>query len=212
MQNLEENEQGPATATSPVTIITESRNLKAQPLTPGDDQLTTGKVWDEWWDEWLEEIEREFRFFRITDPVDKKDALLIYGGKEISRVDKSLPKPMGELNEYEKLKKKLNDYFTTKNNKQYARYLFLKMKQTHGETTTMYAARLREKANECEFGTACEDRILEHLIQTINNQGLIQKAINKKWNLTQFLTEAASLQVCGMRIPEDVKRLKQTQT
>ena len=155
MQNLEENEQGPATAIAPVTIITESRNLKAQPFTPGDDQFTTGKVWDEW----LEEIEREFRFFRITD--HKKDALLIYGGKEISRLEKSLPNPMGELNEYEKLKKKLNDYFMPKKNKHYARYLFLKMKQsTHGETTTMYAARLREKANECEFGTACEDRIL----------------------------------------------------
>ena len=121
---------------------------------------------------------------------------------------------MGELNEYQKLKRKLNDYFTPKKNKHYARYLFLKMKQTHGETTTMYAARLGEKANECEFGTACEDRILEHLIQTINNQGLIQKAINKKWNLTQFLTEAAqmedtSLQVSGMKIPEDVKKLSQ---
>lgn len=210
MQNLEENEQGPATVTAPVTIIIESRNLKAQPFIPGDDQLTTGKIWDEW----LEEIEREFRFFRITDPVDKKDALLIYGGKVISRLEKSLPDPMDELNEYEKLKRKLNDYFMPKKNKHYARYLFLKMKQTHGETTTMYAARLREKANECEFGTACEDRILEHLIQTINNQGLIQKAINKKWNLTQFLTEAAqmedtSVQVSGMKIPEDVKKLSQ---
>ena len=75
----------------------------------------------------------------ITDPVDKKDALLIYSGKEISRLKKSLSNPTGELHQYEKLKKKLNDYFTPKKNKHYARYLFLKMKQTHGETTTMYA-------------------------------------------------------------------------
>ena len=206
---MKKNEQGPATATAPIKIITKSRNLKAQPFILSDDQLTTGKVWNEW----LEEIKREFRFFRITDPVDEKDALLIYGRKETSRLEKSLPNPTGELNEYEKLKK-LNDYFTPKKSKHYARYLFLKMKQTHGETTMMYAARLREKANECEFGTACEDRILEHLIQMINNQGLIQKAINKKWNLTQFLTEAAqmedtSLQVSGMKIPEDVKKLSQ---
>ena len=122
---------------------------------------------------------------------------------------KVFPTRWVNLNVYEKLKRKLNDYCMPKKNKHYARYLFLKMKQTHGETTTMYAARLREKANECEFGTACEDRILEHLIQTINNQGLIQKAINKKSNLTQFLTEAAqmedtSLQVSGMKIPEVV--------
>ena len=90
MQNLEENLQGPATATALVTIITESGNLKAE---SSDDQLTTGKVLDEW----LEEIEREFRFFHITDPVDKKDALLIYGRKEMSRFEKSLPNPMGEF-------------------------------------------------------------------------------------------------------------------
>ena len=116
------------------------------------------------------------------------------------------------MNDYEKLRKKLNDYFTPKKNKQYARYLFLKMKPTHGETTVAYAARVREKGNECEFGTNCDDRILEHLIQTTHNRTLIQTAINKKWNLTQFLTEAAqmedtSLQVSGMKIPEDVKKL-----
>ena len=42
------------------------------------------------------------------DPLDKKDALLIYGGKEIARLEKSLPNPTDELNNYEKLKKKLN--------------------------------------------------------------------------------------------------------
>jgi hypothetical protein len=42
------------------------------------------------WEEWIEEIEREFRYFRITELIDKKDALLIYGGKEIVRLNKSL--------------------------------------------------------------------------------------------------------------------------
>ena len=40
------------------------------------------------------------------------------------------------------------------------------------ETTEMHAARLKEKANEWKFGTACEHRILVHLTQTINNQAL----------------------------------------
>jgi len=80
------------------------------------------------------------------------------------------------------------------------------MKSTHGETATVHAARLREKANECDFGMACEERILENLIQTANNRALIQKAINKKWNFTEFLAEAAqsedtSPQVSTMKIP-----------
>ena len=197
-----------AAKAAPVRVVTETRNLRAQPFISGDDQINTGKAWDDW----IEEIERKFQYFRITDPLNKKDALIIYGGKEIARLEKSLPDPTDELNDYDKLRKKLNDYFTPKKNKQYARYLFLKVKPTHGETTVAYAARLREKGNECEFGTNGDDRILEHLIQTTHNRAIIQKAINKKWNLTQFLTEAAQMeetspQVSGVKIPEDIKKL-----
>ena len=76
----------------------------------------------------------------------------------------------------------------------------------HGETIAAYASRLRENANECEFEANSDDRILEHLIQTTHNRALIQKAINKKWNLSQFLAEASqmedtSLQVRNMQVP-----------
>ena len=64
-----------------ITVVTESRNLRATPFIPDGDQISVGSQWENW----LEGIEREFRFFRITDPEDKKDALIIYGGKEIAR-------------------------------------------------------------------------------------------------------------------------------
>jgi hypothetical protein len=35
---------------------------------------------------------------------------------------------------------------------------------------------------------------LEHIIQTIENKTLIQKSINKAWDLTQFLIEAAQME------------------
>ena len=173
MSDTEQADAGPA---APVQVITATRNLKSQPFTPGDDPIAKGKAWDGW----LEEIEREFRYFKITEPLDKKDALIIYGGKEIARLDKSLPNPTDGVNDYEKLKKKLNDYFKPKKNKHRARYVFLKMRPAHDETTNAYAARLREKANDCEFEANCDERILEHLIQTTQNRSLIQKAINKK--------------------------------
>ena len=91
-------------------ISTENRNLRALPFTPTEDQLSTGKMWEEW----LEGIEREFRYFRITKPQDLKDALIIYGGREIARLEKSLPNPDGPLDEYKTLRQKLNDYFFTK--------------------------------------------------------------------------------------------------
>ena len=187
--------------------MTETRNLRALPFRPSEGQLSTGKAWEEW----LEDIEREFRYFRISSPADRKDAMIIYGGKEIARLEKSLSDPDdpdSQLNEYEKMRKKLNDYFSPRQNKHYSRYMFLKLRPFAGEATIAYAARLRERAYDCDFGDTFDARILEHLIQTIENKLLIQKCIAKCWNLTQFLSEAAqiediSLQVHDMKYNQD---------
>ncbi len=91
-----------------VTVATENRNLKISPfMHAADDQIGIGNEWQDW----LEELERELRYFKITDPVDKKDSIIIYGGKEISRLAKNLPDP-AEGDVYEKLKCRLNDYYT----------------------------------------------------------------------------------------------------
>ena len=132
-------------------------------------------------------MEREFRYIKITEPLDNKDALFIYGGKEIARREKGLPNPTDGTNDYDKLRKKLNGNFKPKKNKHHARYVFLKMRPSHDETTNVYAARLREKTDDCEFEANCDERIFEHLIQTAQNRLLIQKAISEKWDLTRFL-------------------------
>ena len=51
---------------------------------------------------------------------------------------------------------------------------------------------VEKKAIGRYFGDTSDDKILEHLIQTIENQHLIQKCtcISKGWTLQQFLTEA----------------------
>ena len=68
--------------------------------------------------------------------------------------------------------------------------MFNKQKQIAGESVVTYAARLREKSKDCEFGQQTDDRILEHLIQTIKDSELVKRSIQKKWNLDQFLEEA----------------------
>ena len=56
----------------------------------------------------------------------------------------------------------------------------------------MYAARLGEKAKECEFGDIFDERIYEHIIQTIDhNKKLIERAVSKTSDLTRFLNEAS---------------------
>ena len=175
------------------TAIYTYRNLNIMPFRLPENQLDIGKDWEEW----LEEIEREFRYFKITSPLDKKDAIIIFGGREIARLAKHLPDPADPhdvLDEYKILRKKLNDYFTPKKNMHYARYLFLKMRPGKEESTVAYATRLREKARDCNFGTTCEERILEHIIQTISNKTLIQKCISKSWNLQEFLKETGQIE------------------
>ena len=50
--------------------------------------------------------------------------MIIYGGNEIARLEKSLPDPeMGDV--YTKLRTRLNDHFTPKKNKHHAHYLLL---------------------------------------------------------------------------------------
>ena len=140
------------------------RNLKINPFTVDEDHLAMGEKWDEW----LDELEREMRFLRISDAADKKDAMLIYGGVEIRRLDKSLQDPRGEDDINSKLKGKINDYFAPKKNAHYSRYMFLKMRPQPGESTVSYASRLREKAKNCDFHDN-DERILEHIIQTTEN-------------------------------------------
>ena len=78
-------------------------------------------------------------------------------------------------------------------------------------TTNAHAARLREKANDCEFEANCDERILEtsskqHRIDCLSKKPSTRNGI---W---QFLPEAAqiedtSLQISDMKIPQDVKKL-----
>ena len=66
-------------------------------------------------------------FNRISSPLDQMDALIIYVGKEIARLPKSLPDPEDSedvRDVYQKLRKKLNDYFIPIRNKHYASYIF----------------------------------------------------------------------------------------
>ena len=173
------------------------RNLRIKPFTVEEDHIAMGEKWEEW----LDELERELRFFRISDAEDKKDAMLIYGGVEVRRLDKSLQDPSeGDL--YAKLKGKL-----TKKKAHYARYLFLKTRPQAGESTISDAARLREKAMSCDFHD-CDERILEQIIQTTDNAELVRKALHKKWTLKQTLAEMQLLE----NTPEQVKAMGQHDT
>lgn len=103
----DDDERAPENRVEQIVLV-QNRQLKAQPFSPDKgDQLGTGKAWEAW----LQGIEREFRFLKITEDQDKVDALVIYGGPTISRLERSLsdpqdpPGPAEPLSAYDKLKK-----------------------------------------------------------------------------------------------------------
>ena len=155
------------------------RNLRINQVTVDDDYLATGEKWEEW----LEELERELRFFRIRTPEDKRDVVLIFGGKEIRRLHKCLQDPNGD-DIYTRLKSKLTSYFVPMKNVHYARHVFLKMRPHPGERTVSFAARLREKAINCAFHD-CDERILKQIMQTTENAELLSNILRKNWTLQQ---------------------------
>lgn len=128
----------------------------------------------------------------------------IYGGPAIKKLARNLPEPAAEENDndYEKLKRKLNNHFLPRKNKHHARYTFSKEQMQSNETVVNYAARMREKARDCEFGDQFDDRILEHLIQTVSNENLIKECIRKKWNLDRFIDEASQRQDISQQIKD----------
>ena len=65
------------------------------------------------------------------------------------------------------------------------------MRQEHEESISKYAMRLREQTEACDFENNREERILEHVIQTIDDSEMITRAIQKQWNLNKFLEEAS---------------------
>ena len=137
-------------------------------------------------------FEEELQLQKVEDIDDKVTCLRRYGGKEIRKLVKHLPEPSASQNletNYEKIRRKLNLHFVPKRNKQHARYLFSKERMKTGESIAGFTARLREKAEHCDFEDI-DDRILEHIVQHINDENLVKKTIQKKWNLEQFIEEA----------------------
>ena len=76
---------------------------------------------------------------------------------------------------------------------------------TEGESVIAYAVQLREKSKDCEFEEQTEDRILENFIQTIKDNELVKRHIQKKWVLDRFLEKESQRE----DIDQQVKDMKE---
>ena len=148
----EETDNPGSSASNPaqqnITVV--NRQLNIRPFTISNDVNDTAVRWAKW----KKDIERQFRFFGLTDPEVKKDGLIIYGGSQIADLEDSLP-DLPVQNEgadvYSHFLRKLDRNFLPRKNKDYARFQFGNLKQEIEESMAKYYARLREIAKKCEF-------------------------------------------------------------
>ena len=186
-----------------------NRQLNIKPFITDRDSTETASRWDKW----KKNIERQFRFFGISDPELKKDGLIIYGGEDIAELEESLPDTTsGEENDcYKILIQKLDHHFLPKKNKDYARFQMGNLTQEIGEPLARYHARIREIAKKCDYNDENE-AIRDHLIKTIRNKRIRIKAIRNNWTLQQILDEAAIDEEANQQAREMEKKLEDKRT
>ena len=183
MTSGQEGAEGHAPNPAEIRVFSVGKSLKIEPFKIPENPLEIGRAWKEW----IEDFEDE-TYFEITRIKDRVSALKIYGGKEIQKLARNLPHttPVVGDDDYKKLKRKLDNHFLPKKKTHQGRFTFSKQRPIEGESIVTYAARLREKSKDCEFGEQTDDRILVHLIQTIKDNELVKRSIQKKWNLDKI--------------------------
>ena len=199
----QEGAEGHVLNQTEIRVLSVGTSLKIEPFKIPENPLEVGRAWREW----IEDFEHKTWYFEITEIRDRVNALKIYGSKEIKKIARNVPETASVVgdDDCKKLKRQLNNHFLPKKNKHHARYTFNKQKQIAGESVVTYAARLPEKSKYCEFGEQTDDRILEHLVQTIRDSELVKRSIQKKWNLDHFLEEASERE----DIKQQVKDMKE---
>lgn len=173
-----------------VTAVSQSPQRRSTPFHPSSDQIQVGHEWEEW----LEGID---------EAQDKKDAMLIYGGKELGSLNGSLTDP--ENGDDYKKPWKTQWLLYTKEEQTPCKIQFF---ENWSRVYQCLRCQIRRKAPACKFNDANE-RILEHIMQTIDNTSLIQKTIDKAWDLDQnaevTLMEDTKLRLKDMRDGQEQK-------
>jgi len=203
-----------AAAVAPQIVMHMGIQLHIDPLQVPEDPRMKGQIWTEW----IEEFEEECKLQKIKDE-DWPLCLRRYIGKEGRHLLKNLqePPPLPDdpdrpvETEYQKLKRKLEADFLSHKNKYHGRSVFSKMNPKPNEAITMYAARLKDKAAYCKFDSYVgerDERILEHLLNTTDNDEINKRAISKEWTLDKYLTESATREHLNRDIKDMRSELK----
>jgi hypothetical protein len=142
---MTDTSEEPNSSTGANTPMAIQRNLTIKPFLKQTDSHDTALQWQRY----KKDIDRQFRFFGITDPDTKKDGLLICGGQDLVDIDEALPDPTRQDsdNAYTLLIRKIDSHFIPKKNKDFARFQFHELKQNTSERLADYYAKQPRNVN-----------------------------------------------------------------
>lgn len=141
------------------------------------DRATVGQKWKRY----ISRFDNYVTAMDIESPSRRKAALLHFAGEDVHDIfDKQPALPNNAvnnaLNDYEKCKKILSNYFNGEANPLFSVYQFRKLCQDQDETLQAFHTRLRTAASLCDFP---DDRV-EHEIKTQIVMGCASQRLRRK--------------------------------
>jgi hypothetical protein len=168
------------------------------PFQADSDPATTAQRWKKWTDR----FENLMIAINLTDPARKKALLLHLAGESVQDIFDGLV--VNEIqegeNEYTQTRQALDDFFAPSKNVTFEIYNFRLARQTAGESTDSYHARLRSLAKYCQF-TDTDDEIKAQIIQTCLSTRLRRYALtNSDISLKDLLDKARSMEAAERQV------------
>ncbi|XP_049316516.1 uncharacterized protein LOC125779294 [Bactrocera dorsalis] len=147
------------------------------------------------WERWFRSFSLYLQAEDISDVAKKKNKLLHLGGPQLQEVAFNIPGALvegnEELNSFEVLVAKLDEYFSPKRNSTFERHLFRNLSPVEGENFNKYLLRLRHQVSKCEFGkTAAEINeicIKDKIIDSWAPVDLKKKLLEKEQSLKEIV-------------------------
>lgn len=119
-------------------------------------EMKQTSVRDEW-TRWIRGAQNILAASEIDDPLKRKQLLLAWGGLQLQDVFYSIPGADGyeeDPDVYKTAIDALTKYFSPKHHDTYERHKFWSMKMENGESIDKFLHRVRQQANDCDFGNS----------------------------------------------------------
>lgn len=173
------------------------------PFQADSDPTTTAQRWKKWTDR----FENLMIALNLTDAARKKALLLHLAGESVQETFDGLvidPIPddadSGEVNVYTQTRDALNNFFAPSKNVVFEVYNFRLARQTIGESTDAFHARLRNLAQYCQFDDA-DNEIKAQIIQTCLSTRLRRYALaESNLSLKTLLDKARSMEAAERQV------------